>query len=122
MSSDDEAMLRDILKEALSGAGYRVETAASAETALAVMRANPCWVLFVDLKLPGTNGIELCAKIRKEWPIAVLYAITGFASLFELNDCREAGFEDCFLKPLDLKLIVKTAGHAFTKMERWTKR
>ena len=39
--------------------------------------------------------------------------------MFELSDCREAGFDDYFTKPIDLSLLFKTAGEAFDKIERW---
>ncbi|HIJ54704.1 MAG TPA: response regulator [Deltaproteobacteria bacterium] len=46
--------------------------------------------MFLDLNLPGMNGVELFRKIRKDRPIAVINAITGYASHFEITDCREA--------------------------------
>jgi CheY-like chemotaxis protein len=119
---DDEESMRDIMSFTLSDAGYAVETATSGEDALAVMRDNPAWVLFLDLKLPGMNGNELCRAIRKDWPMAIPYAVTGYATLFELAACRDAGFEDYFLKPVDRKLILETAAHSMKKLERWTRR
>jgi CheY-like chemotaxis protein len=119
---DDEEVMRDILSETLSGAGCEVRAAESAEEALELMQKDPVWVLFVDLKLPGMNGAEFCRKVRQEWPMAIPYAVTGYSSLFELNDCRDAGFEDYFTKPIDRKLIVDAALHAFKKIERWMKK
>jgi CheY-like chemotaxis protein len=119
---DDEEVMRDILSQTLSDAGYNALTAASAEEALEFMQKDPAWVLFVDLKLPGKNGTELCRIVREEWPMAVLFAVTGYSSLFELNDCRDAGFEDYFTKPVDRKLIVEAAAHAFKRLERWMKK
>jgi CheY-like chemotaxis protein len=117
---DDEEVMREILSEILSIAGYEAVAVSSAEEALEIMRKDPAWVLYVDLKLPGKNGTELCRIIRDEWPMAILFAVTGYSSLFELNDCRDAGFEDYFTKPVDRKLIVEAAGHAFKRLERWT--
>jgi CheY-like chemotaxis protein len=82
----------------------------------------PCWVVFSDLRMPGTDGLELCRTIRREWPMTTLFATTGFATLFELADCREAGFEDYFLKPLDRPLVLAAAKHAFERMARWTRK
>jgi DNA-binding response OmpR family regulator len=78
--------------------------------------------MFLDLKLPGMNGIELCRRIRKNNPIACIYSMTGFSSLFELADCRDAGFDDYFLKPIDLSIFMKTAEDAFEKISRWKKK
>jgi CheY-like chemotaxis protein len=119
---DDEESIRDILSNTLEDAGYTAVAAASGEEALAIMREDPAWALFLDLKLPGMDGNELCRTIRKDWPMAIPYAVTGYTTLFELVACRDAGFEDYFLKPLDRKLILDTAAHTVNKLERWTRR
>lgn len=118
---DDEKQLRELFKEAFSRAGYEVQTAGSAEEALEIVQKTPFWVLFLDLNLPGMNGIDLCRQIRKDFPMAILYAVTGYASIFELADCRDAGFEDYFTKPVNLKDLIKAANHAFQKIEKWKK-
>jgi DNA-binding response OmpR family regulator len=119
---DDEEMMRDILSQTLASAGFEAIMASSAEEALEIMHKDPMWILFVDLKLPGKNGTEFCRIVRDEWPMAILFAITGYSSLFELTDCRDAGFEDYFTKPVDRKLIVEAAENAFKRIDRWTKK
>ncbi|MGD9973265.1 MAG: response regulator [Desulfatirhabdiaceae bacterium] len=119
---DDEKQILDLYSQAFSRAGYVVQTAESAEDALDIMAKTPVNVLFLDLNLPGMNGVELCRKIRSGWPMAVCYAVTGYASLFELADCREAGFEDYFTKPASLSDLRDAAEHAFKKIDRWKKR
>lgn len=119
---DDEEQIRELYAQFFSGAGYTVQTAETAEEALEIMRKNPFWVLFLDLNLPGMNGVELCRQIHQEYPMAVAYAVTGYASLFELSDCRAAGFEDYFTKPARLSDLLQAAEHAFLKLERWRSR
>ena len=119
---DDEEMIRDIYRQAFGGAGYQVTTAESAEEALEAMKASPYLVLFLDLNLPGMNGVELCRRIRADWPMAIPYAVTGYARLFELHACREAGFEDYFIKPAELSDLLDAAQHAFKKLARWKAR
>jgi len=74
------------------------------------------------LRCPGMNGVDLCREIRKQYPMAIPYAVTGYASLFELTDCRDAGFEDYFTKPASLSDLLDAAAHAFKKLARWKKR
>ena len=119
---DDEQGIRKMLETAFNNAGYSVTLAESAEEALEILEYNKIQVMFLDMKLPGMNGIELCRQIRKENPIACVFAITGFGSLFDLADCRDVGFDDYFLKPVDLNVILKTAKNAFEKIERWKKK
>lgn len=119
---DDELPIRQAFARAFSRQGYAPQTASNAEEALDLMRKEPAQVLFLDLDLPGMNGVTLCRSIRKQWPWSIVIAVTGFASLFELLDCREAGFEDYFLKPVSLSDLLAAADHAFQKIERWQKR
>ncbi len=83
------------------------------------MRSSPGWILFLDLKLPGMNGLDLCRRIKKEWAMTIACAVTGYASLFEIYECREAGFDDYFTKPVDLSVLVEAAELASKKIERW---
>ncbi|MCP3951830.1 MAG: response regulator [Desulfobacterales bacterium] len=119
---DDEQQIRDMYSEAFSKAGYTVQTAESAEEALEILEKKRFWVMFLDLNLPGMNGVELCRQIRKAYDMTIAYAVTGYASLFELSDCRAAGFEDYFTKPASLVDLLEAAEHAFKKLERWKKR
>jgi CheY-like chemotaxis protein len=119
---DDEKQIREMYSLAFTRAGYGATTAESAEEALEIMKKEPFWVLFLDLNLPGMNGVDLCREIRKQYPMAIPYAVTGYASLFELTDCRDAGFEDYFTKPASLSDLLEAAAHAFKKLARWKKR
>ncbi|MCF8108665.1 MAG: response regulator [Desulfohalobiaceae bacterium] len=119
---DDEEQIRNLYQQAFSQAGYVVHTAGSAEEALEMLGKSSFTVFILDLNLPGMNGVELCREIRSRNPMAIPIAVTGYASLFELHDCREAGFEDYFTKPARLSDLIDAVGHAFTKLERWKKR
>jgi CheY-like chemotaxis protein len=121
MVVDDEADIRELLSRALTKAGYQVKTAASAEEALVILEKDKYWVFFLDLKLPGMNGIELCKRIREENPMVIAYAVTGHAGLFEVFECRGAGFEDYYTKPVELKTVLAAAEQAFEKLGRWKK-
>ncbi len=119
---DDEEVIRDILEQAFSKAGYTVRSAESGEKALEILKDEKIQVMFLDLNMPEMNGVELCRKIRKDFPMAIIHAVTGYSSLFELSDCREAGFDDYFNKPVNLELLFKAARDAFDKLDRWKKR
>ena len=119
---DDEKAICKLLEKALKKVDVETVSANSAEEALEILEKEKILVMFIDLKLPGMNGIELCRIIKKSNPIACAYAMTGFSSLFDLADCREAGFEDYFIKPLDIKVFIKTAETAIEKLDRWKKK
>ena len=57
---DDEAAVSKMMARALTKIGYEVQTAASAEEALELIKKYKYMVCFLDLNLPKMNGIELC--------------------------------------------------------------
>lgn len=119
---DDEQSMRDLLDAAFSDAGYEVRSAENAEKALAILENEGIEVIFLDLKLFGMNGIELCRQIRKTRPIAIIYAMTGWTGMFDVEECREVGFDDYFKKPVSLELLLKAVQDAFEKLDRWRRR
>ena len=78
--------------------------------------------MLLDLKLTDMDGFSLCRKIRKFNPIATIFAMTAYTSIFELADARDAGFYDYFIKPIDTKLLVRVIDVAFEMVERWKRK
>jgi DNA-binding NtrC family response regulator len=116
---DDEVSVLAMLKETLSMAGYEVRTAKNAEEALNILKTETIMVTFLDLRLPGMNGIDLCWKIREKDKISIVYAFTGYSTFYGLLECRAAGFDDFFVKPVPSELLLKAAKDAFEKLGRW---
>jgi len=122
MVVDDEESIRKLFKTLLTKEGYTVITAESSEEALEILENQAIHVMFLDIKLSGISGIELCKKIKFNKPASICIAVTGYSSIFELTNCREAGFDDYFLKPVKLDLIIKAAADSFEKLERWKRK
>ncbi len=116
---DDEAPVRDLLKDTFCNEGYKVRLAEGAETAFEILREENIKVIFLDLKLFGMNGIELCKQIKKNNPTAIIFAMTGWAALYDIEECREAGFDDFFTKPVQIDMLLKAVDDAFEKLDRW---
>ncbi|MCE5282398.1 MAG: response regulator [Deltaproteobacteria bacterium] len=119
---DDERSIRELFQSTFSEAGYEVYLAEQGEQALLILEQNDIDLIFLDLKLFGMNGIELCRQIKRSKPISIIYAITGWSGLFEVEECREAGFDDYFTKPVSLDLLMRAVEEAFAKLDRWKKR
>ena len=122
MIVDDEVSIRDLFQSAFSDAGYSVYLAENSEQALQILTQDEIDLIFLDLKLFGMNGIELCRQIKKDKPVSIIYAITGWTGLFEVEECREAGFDDYFTKPFQLNVLFKAVEDAFEKLDRWKRR
>jgi CheY-like chemotaxis protein len=119
---DDEEAIRDVLQDLFSCHGYEAVCAGDAEKALQLLSPD-IQVMFLDLKLPGgIDGLELCRRIRRNYPDASIFAMTGYASLFELADCRAAGFDDYFTKPTKLEMLLMATRQGFEKVKRMQKK
>ena len=117
---DDEESMREMYDAALSTACFTTVAAENAEEALEIIHNSPIQVMFLDLQLPGMNGVELCRKIKAIKPTAICIAVTGHSSVFDLVSCREAGFDDYYAKPVAIKDLIGAARDSFVKIERWT--
>ena len=118
---DDEISIRKMMEKAFLRAGFTPVLAESAEEALEILSDNGINIMFLDLKLPGMNGIDLCRKVKKNNPIAIIFSMTGYSSIFELAECRDAGFDDYFIKPIDISVLINAAENAYEKLSRWKK-
>lgn len=118
---DDEESILNLFVKAFTQYGYDVRTATSGEKALEMIETQDLLVMFLDLNMPEMDGLDLCRQIKKKLPMAVIYAMTGYASLFDLAACRDAGFDDYFKKPVNLTVLKEAAQQAFDRINRWKK-
>ena len=118
---DDEPLMLETIQYFLENAGLEVFSATSAEAALEILKKRSFHVMTLDLQMPGMSGLELCRMIRKDNQISWLICLTGYRSLFDISECREAGFDDYHVKPPDFPLLVDNIIKAFERIERWKK-
>jgi len=116
---DDEPSMLDFMETVLEDAGYEVFLADGADRALEIFSHQDVSIVFLDLRLFGVNGMELCRQMRQKKPLTILYAMTGWIGLFDVEECREAGFDDYFAKPLKIEAILKAVEAACEKSDRW---
>ncbi len=119
LSVEDEETILHMLEHAFSQDGYVVRVAQDAEKAIEILRQESVMVMFFDLNLPGMSGMELCEEVRRQNPIAIIFALTGYVDLYSLLDCRKVGFDDFFTKPVNLDVLLEAARYAFEKIARW---
>jgi len=116
---DDEEVVREFLTDVLRQEGYDVRAVSDAPRALDALGTDSFPVMFFDLMMPVTSGLDLCRQVRQRNPISVIFAMTGYPALFEVATCRSAGFDDYFRKPLDRRMIIKATNEAMARVERW---
>jgi len=105
---DDEAVRKSFIL-ALEDTAYRVETASTGEEGLEKVNADGYSLIFLDLKIPGIDGVETMSRIRKIDKEVKIYIITAFYAEFldGLNKAVESGLEfEIMQKPLDSEQIL----------------
>ncbi|NMB76572.1 MAG: response regulator [Myxococcales bacterium] len=76
---DDEPHVLSALERVLRNGPWSVETAGGGDQALEHMARQPSWVVISDYLMPGMDGVELLAEIRRRWPITRRVMLTGHA-------------------------------------------
>jgi DNA-binding NtrC family response regulator len=99
---DDEADHRCLLGGFVESLGYRTQEAASAEEALSLIRDSVPDMVLLDVRLPGMNGIEALAEIRKLVDRLPALLITAYADLRQAVTAMKGGADDYLTKPVDL--------------------
>lgn len=110
---DDNPDVSGALAMLLELHGYTVETAASGPEALACVSRNQPRVAFLDIGLPGMDGLELARRLREAYPDAdrlLLVALTGRGHERARELSLAAGFDEHLVKPLDQQTLLALLG------------
>lgn len=103
--ADDDLHIRGLLRRALEHEGYRVVEAADGRQALAILaEENPALVL-LDVRLPGTDGITVCQRIRQRCQTPIIM-ITAVGSKDLEARALDLGADDYVIKPFSIKELV----------------
>jgi len=97
---------RDFAESLLIALGVRdchVDIARTGEEAIRKYRSLCYDIAFMDIKLPGKNGVESLSEIRSFCPSAKIVMMTGFSEAALLETARQAGAIDILRKPFRLK-------------------
>ena len=98
---DDELSVRDSLGKWFREEGYEIGTAENASQALTRMAENKWDVALVDIKMRGTDGIELQRRMHELDPGLIVIMMTGYASVETAVAALKNGAYDYVSKPLD---------------------
>ena len=110
MIVDDEKIVRESLFHWFKKVGHAVETAPSGFEALEKLENTPYDLLFVDIKMPGMDGIELLEKVKTEYPDTIVIIITAHGTVESAIKAMKLGASDYLLKPFkpdNLSLVME---------------
>jgi len=109
---DDEQDIRDASERILSRIGYQVQKASRGDEALDILNKNSIDIVLLDLKMPGMDGMEVLAKIRKQSTEIQVIVITGYATVETAIEAMKQGAYDFIPKPFEpdqLRIVVNRA-------------
>jgi two-component system response regulator MprA len=99
---DDDRALRDVLRRALTLAGYDVRLAESGASALAEVAGSAPDAVVLDVGLPDIDGLEVCRLLRREGNRIPVLMLTARATVSDRIDGLDAGADDYLVKPFDV--------------------
>jgi two-component system response regulator MprA len=100
---DDDRGLRDVLRRALTLAGYEVRLAETGSDALAEVASGAPDALVLDIGLPDIDGLEVCRLLRREGNRVPVLMLTARDAVSDRIDGLDAGADDYLVKPFELK-------------------
>ena len=104
---EDDDDLREALAASLSDEGYHAIWAQDADEAIASVKAHKVNIVFMDICLPGMNGVEVYKAIKKIQPTAKMVMMTGFFVQDLVNAAISAGAYAVLYKPFTMDDILK---------------
>ena len=109
---DDEPAIRATLRGVLEDEGYRVTAVASGADALAAVADDGHDLVFLDIWMPGLDGLETLTEIRKLRADATVVMISGHGTIETAVKATRLGAYDFIEKPLSLEKTLLTATRA----------
>lgn len=105
---DDEASIRELLRRILEPEGYTVAVASSAHDALQAMAEHSPHVVFLDVHMPGANGLWLADQILRRFPTAATILATADRDIPPAEHLRR-GIIGYLVKPFQRDDVLKAA-------------
>ena len=105
---DDEEGFLSVLKDALEVRGFGIVTARSAIEAGLELASKKPDLIIMDIKMPGINGLQACAAIKKN-PVTSAIPVIAVSALSDDHSIKEAyksGVVDYLIKPIDIEKLV----------------
>lgn len=119
---DDEQNLRTSLGLILQKAGYRVEMASNAEDGADQLRSKRFDLIFLDLRMPGMDGLEALPKFLHIQPDIPVLILTANSSLDIAIKTLTAGAVGYLLKPVDPGQILIRVREVLSEVEQSRRR
>ena len=117
---DDEPEIRNLMEEILSEEGYKTFSAESAQRAEQIIAIHQVDLVYLDIWMPDTDGIDLLKKWTKTNNLnAPIIMVSGHATIKTAVEATRLGAFDFIEKPLSIEKLLTSAEEALNaKIER----
>src|SRR5690554_6788759 len=105
---DDERAFREGTKRTIDDAfpHFSVVTAGSAAEAINLLRHNQIHIVYLDIMMPGLNGLEMLTKVREGYPDIKWIVVSAYSEFTYAQEALKLGARDYILKPFRKEEIV----------------
>lgn len=107
MVVDDDTDLRTTLHELLNGEGLDVISAKDGFQAIELASEGQIDLIFMDIRMPGMDGVEAFMKIREILPDCVVVMMTGYSVESLINLALSEGAKTCLSKPVSIEQLLE---------------
>ena len=111
---DDDPDLLKLISLRLTSAGYRVRTADSGETALALLAVARPSVVISDLRMPGIDGLQLFDAIHRQHPALPVIILTAHGTIPDAVSATQRGVFGFLIKPFDSQDLLQKVKQLLT--------
>jgi two-component system, NtrC family, response regulator AtoC len=115
---DDDPAITKILSAQLGQVGIAAVEAHTAELALTLLDSRPIDVVVSDVRMPGMDGMALCARISLAWPEIPVVILTAHGSIQVAVEAMKAGAVDFMQKPFERDEVLFVIEKALTAAAR----
>ena len=104
---DDQFGDRETLKVILEDKGYKVATAKDGSEAIEMVKSKHYDIIFLDVRLPGMDGVETFEKVREIDPEVTVIMVTGYTEEDLVKKAVSEGAYTCIYKPFDMERVIQ---------------
>jgi len=104
---DDRLEDRETFKDILESKGYKVTLAKDGYKAIELVKQDKFDIIFIDVKMPGIDGLKTFEEVHKIKPDIPVIMVTGYSVEELVKEAIEKGAYACIYKPLDMDRIMK---------------
>jgi DNA-binding NtrC family response regulator len=109
---DDEPDVGMIFHRVLGEAGYDVVSAASGNECLRALKKQSPELVFLDLRMPGMDGVETLRRLRETHPDLTVVIMTAYQTVGSAVETMRLGAYDYLIKPLETDKVLSIAKQA----------